>query len=109
MAPNLFGLHQRYDQRDDCAVTDVAADLIRRHETLRGDRSNWHTQWDQLAEYIRPIRMGFTGARTKGERRPTQNVFDGTAGQSAEALAAGLWGMITNAANDWFELVTVDQ
>ncbi len=31
-------------------------------------------------------------------------MFDATAGLAADNLAAGLWGMVTNAANDWFTL-----
>ena len=89
-------------------MSDLAADLVRRHDTLRADRSNWHGYWDEIADYARPLRVGFTGPPAKGAKRPGQDIFDGTAAQSAEALAAGLWGMITNAANDWFELTTTD-
>ena len=88
-------------------MSDLAADLIQRHERLKGARGVWESHWQELGEFIRPLRIGFADCPVPGERRGRE-LFDGTAGQAAEGLAAGLWGMITNAANTWFALDVTD-
>ncbi len=88
-------------------MSDLAADLIRRYDQLKGTRSVWESHWQELGQFIRPLRIGFTRHPVPGESLG-RDLFDGTAGQAAEALAAGLWGMITNAANAWFALDIAD-
>jgi hypothetical protein len=82
---------------------DLARDLIRRQENLAAERGTLDHLWQEIAELMQPMRADFTHLRQPGEKR-SQKIFDGTAGQAAENLAAGLWGLITNAANDWFTL-----
>lgn len=82
---------------------DLARDLIRRQESLAAERGNLDQLWHEIADLVLPLRADFTHLRQPGEKR-AQKIFDGTAGQAAENLAAGLWGLITNAANDWFTL-----
>lgn len=81
----------------------LARDLIRRQESLAAARATLDHLWQEIAELMQPMRADFTHLRQPGEKR-AQKIFDGTAGQAAENLAAGLWGLITNAANDWFTL-----
>lgn len=83
--------------------SNLVRDLIRRQESLASERANLDHLWQEIAELIQPMRADFTHFRQPGEKR-SQKIFDGTAGQAAENLAAGLWGLITNAANDWFTL-----
>ncbi len=95
--------------------------IIQRQEGLAAERSLIESQWQEIAELVRPMRADFTvsrggawnttsrdgawntTARMPGEKR-LQRVFDGTPGTAADNLAAGLWGMITNSANNWFGL-----
>ena len=86
--------------------TDVEF-LKRRYDTLKGERGNWEPHWDELAEFIMPSTMGFTGARTSGEKR-MQRLFDETGIHSNELLAAGLHGLATNPASKWFSLRMLD-
>lgn len=89
-------------------MTDtLAKQLIRRHDSLKADRSNWEHQWQQIAELVRPMQADFTLTRARGERRGLE-VFDGTPGLALDNLASGLWGMITNSANTWFSLAHPD-
>lgn len=81
----------------------LARDLIRRQESLAAEHATLDHLWQEIAELMQPMRADFTHLRQPGEKR-SQKIFDGTAGQAAENLAAGLWGLITNAANDWFTL-----
>lgn len=80
-----------------------ALELVRRQEVLAAERGVWESHWQEIAELLTPFRADFLGSRTPGEKR-TSKVFDGTAGMAAENLAAGLWGLLTNSANTWFQL-----
>ena len=88
-------------------AADLARQLLRRHERLKSERSVWETHWQTLAELVRPLRAEFNTTRTPGETR-ADRIYDGTAPLASENLAAGLWGMVTNAANQWFALKTED-
>ena len=77
--------------------TDVEQ-LKRRYERLKADRGNWESHWEEIAEYIMPASVGFTGLRTAGEKRMTK-VYDSTGIHSNELLAAGLHGLATNPAS----------
>ena len=87
---------------------DLAKDIIRRQERLKAGRGVFESHWQEIAELVHPMRADFLGPRTPGEKR-SQKIFDGTAGLAAQNLAAGLWGMITNSANEWFALRSVEQ
>ncbi len=82
--------------------------LVRRQEVLAAERGVWESHWQEIAELFTPFRADFLGSRTPGEKR-TSKVFDGTAGMAAENLAAGLWGLLTNSANTWFQLRHEDE
>jgi hypothetical protein len=88
-------------------MSDLGQQIIRRHDTLKSARANWETQWQQIAELMRPLRADFTLQRHPGERRGLE-IFDSTPGLAVENLAAGLWGMVTNSANTWFNLAHPD-
>jgi hypothetical protein len=77
--------------------------VIQRHDALKSDRGNWETQWQAIAELVRPMQADFTLTRTPGERRGLE-IFDSTPGLAVENLSAGLWGMLTNSANQWMSL-----
>ncbi len=85
-------------------TADPRADrLIRRQERLKAERSSLESLWQEIGELIKPMRADFTIQRAPGDRRAGR-IFDATPALAAENLAAGLWGMITNSANDWFAL-----
>ena len=84
-------------------MDSIAQDLIRRQEGLASARSTLESHWQEVADLVRPMRADFVLRRQPGEKRQ-QKIFDGVAGLAADNLAAGLWGMITNSANDWFAL-----
>lgn len=77
--------------------------IIQRQECLAAERSLLEAQWQEIAELVRPMRADFNMTRMAGEKRQ-QRIFDSTPGFAADNLAAGLWGMITNSANNWFGL-----
>lgn len=82
--------------------------VIQRHDALKADRGNWETQWQAIAELVRPMQADFTLQRSPGERHGLE-IFDSTPGLAVENLASGLWGMLTNSANSWFSLAHPDE
>jgi hypothetical protein len=84
-----------------------AKEIVRRHDRLKADRAMRETLWQEIAEVFRPLRADFTVKRNDGERRGRQR-FDGTPSIAGDNLASGLWGMVTNSANEWFTLSHVD-
>lgn len=85
-----------------------ARELLQRLSRMRGDRAMHESHWTEVAEIFNPYRDDFRGRRAEGEKR-MQRVYDGTPGQAAENLASGLWGMMTNSANAWFDLRSQDE
>jgi hypothetical protein len=77
--------------------------LVSRFERLRSERSMIETQWQEIAELMRPMSAEFSRTRTLGEKRMDQ-VFDSTPLLALDNLSAGLWGSVTNSSSRWFEL-----
>lgn len=82
---------------------DKATEIIKRQERLAGDRGTWEGHWQEITDLMAPFRNDITATRTPGEKRQ-QKIFDGTALLAVDQLANGLWGMVTNSANEWFTL-----
>lgn len=79
----------------------LAKDLIGRADRLKGKRGTRESEWQDLAELGRPMRAEFTSTVTPGTNR-TSRIYDSTAGMANENLGAGLYGMMSSPANDWF-------
>jgi len=77
--------------------------LKKRRERLASRRALWDIHFQELAEYVYPRRQDFVGVTTSGEKKMSK-IYDSSPIHSAELLAAGLHGMVTNPANDWFSL-----
>jgi len=85
------------------AIKKMTLDRIARYETLREQRKNWESHWQQLADYLAPRKADITKKRTDGDKR-TELIYDGTAIHASELLTASLHGMMTSASSPWFEL-----
>jgi hypothetical protein len=81
----------------------VIDDVLRRSERLAALRSPWESHWQEVADLVLPRRADFTSSRTRGGKR-TEKLFDGSAQQANELLAAALHGTLTNPASRWFTL-----
>ena len=68
-------------------------ELISRWRKLQGEKSKWHSHFDDLARVMLPRRLGFASATSDGERR-NDDVFDGTPMQAARSLANAIGGII---------------
>ena len=85
------------------AKTDLTRDLLSRFDRLEGQRQNWETHWQEVADYMQPRKADVTKTRSKGDKR-MEMIFDSSPIQAVELLAASLHGMLTNPATPWFTL-----
>ena len=86
--------------------TEKAREVVQRHERLAGDRVNWESHWQEIAERVLP-RMSrefqSLGVRTPGEKR-TELMFDSTAALGLERFSSVLDSMITPQSSKWHRL-----
>ncbi len=76
---------------------------IERFQHLKSLRTPWESKWREIAQFVLPTRDDF--GQSTGARRPSDPlVFDATALMASENLAAGIYGLITNPASNWFSL-----
>lgn len=68
-------------------------ELIARWRRLQGEKSQWHSHFDDLCRVMLPRRLGFASTTTEGERR-TDDIFDGTPMQAARSLANAIGGIV---------------
>ena len=80
-----------------------AEQIVKQFGSLKQQRANWESHWQEVGDYIIPRKADITKARTSGDKR-TELVFDGTALHAAELLSASLHGMLTNPSTPWFSL-----
>jgi len=82
--------------------------IVDRWQRLKLDRSVHEGVWQEIAEYLRPLRAEFLAqSRTPGARRD-QKVFDSTPLIAADNFTGGLYSMMTNPVNRWFALKLED-
>ena len=81
--------------------------IVSRFEYLEGQRANWDSHYQELADYMLPRKADIVRKRARGEKR-MELIFDGTALQSVDLLASSLHGMLTSGATPWFHLTLKD-
>ena len=86
----------------------VAQKVIKRYGTLKAQRINWESHWDEVAKYVIPRKDNVYGQATPGEKRANR-LFDSSAIRANDDLASNLHGMLTNPATVWFGLSTGDK
>lgn len=75
--------------------------LMERYSQAKNRRQNWESHWQDCYDYALPQRGGFTGLNVAGSRR-VQNLYDGTAMDAVDQLAASLLGNLTPPWSQWF-------
>lgn len=81
--------------------------LVKRKNKLKAQRGTWESHWQDLTNFVLPNESDFNLKRSKGDKRTTL-VYDSTGIHANEMLAAGLHGMLTNPASNWFSLRVKD-
>lgn len=77
--------------------------LIQRKEILKNKRASFENLWQEVSELVLPRKADFTISHTTGSKR-NRKLFETTAVNASEFLAAGLHGLLTNPAVQWFSL-----
>ncbi|MEO5376007.1 MAG: portal protein [Alphaproteobacteria bacterium] len=87
----------------DTDADEMAEQLLRRYRKARERRTVWESHWQECYEYVLPQRDGFLGRLIPGEKR-TDRLFDGTAPDAVDQLAASLMAQLTPPWSRWFGL-----
>lgn len=85
--------------------SEKAKEIVKKFSRLKGDRSNWESYWESLAQYIIPRKDNVYGSSTVGEDK-TNRLYDGTSIHANELLASALHSMLTNPSSIWFDFAT---
>ena len=85
------------------AKTDLSKSLLARFDKLQGQRENWETHWQEVADFMQPRKADVTKQRARGDKR-MERIFDSSPIQAVELLSASLHGMLTNPSTPWFTL-----
>lgn len=89
-----------YPPAIDGAVKDYAH-LVRRYEQAKDRRGSWEQTWQECYDYALPQRGDFTSIAQEGRIR-TERLYDGTAMDAIDQLAASLLGHLTPPWTQWF-------
>ncbi len=79
------------------------ADIIARHRKARDKRAEWEGMWRECYDYALPSRAGALAPANGGAARP-ERLFDGTAPDAVDQLAASLLSQLTPPWARWFGL-----
>ncbi|PZO79295.1 MAG: phage tail protein, partial [Micavibrio aeruginosavorus] len=75
--------------------------LLRRYDQAKERRSVWEDTWQECYDYSLPQRGNFTASQMPGRIR-TDRLYDGTALDAVDQLAASLLGHLTPPWTQWF-------
>lgn len=83
---------------------DPAAAILARHAAARARRAPWEALWQDCYDYVLPQNALFTRSGGPADRRG-ERLFDGTAADAADQLAASLLAQLTPPWSRWAGLV----
>jgi len=84
------------------------AQIIKKLESLKSDKAQWNTHYQEIADYICPVKNDFVGKRISGEKKGLVLV-DNTGVMCNELLAGALHSMLTSPSEQFFMLTTGDE
>ncbi|MBL6934030.1 MAG: head-tail connector protein [Alphaproteobacteria bacterium] len=77
--------------------------VLKRYRTAKSRRSVWEAHWQECYDFALPQRDGFNRAATAGEKK-SDRIFDGTAADAVDQLAASMLAQLTPPWSRWFGL-----
>ncbi len=81
----------------------VIQGLLRRYAAAKSKRGNWESLWQEAYQYALPQRNSFGGFGNEGQRK-MDDLYDATALDAVEQLAASLLANLTPPWSQWFGL-----
>ncbi|RAU23819.1 phage tail protein [Paramagnetospirillum kuznetsovii] len=88
-------------------ANDDPATLVKRYRKAKERRAVWESHWQECYDYALPLRDGILGQGTPGEKK-ADRLFDGTAPDAVDQLAASLLSELTPPWAQWFGLTASD-
>ncbi|HRI37091.1 MAG TPA: portal protein [Nitrospira sp.] len=82
---------------------DKIKKLFNKIDDMRSNRMTFERPWQDIRELVRPNTTDFTGGPTPGQVRTTR-IYDGTAVDACNELAAGLCAYLVNPSERWFTI-----
>ncbi|MGI9437267.1 MAG: portal protein [Geminicoccaceae bacterium] len=79
--------------------------ILSRYQAAQSRRRPWESLWRDCYAFALPQRGSGFGSRFDPARRHSENLFDGTASDAVEQLAASLLAELTPPWSQWFGLV----
>ena len=77
--------------------------VVKRYRKAKERRHAWEAHWQECYDFALPQRGGFVGPTRPGEKK-TDRLFDGTAADAVDQLAASLLAQLTPPWSRWFGL-----
>ncbi len=96
-------LSARDNSSDQAQMQLHAKMVIDRFSAAQKHREKWKNLWDECYDFALPQRGGFLSTLTPGRSR-TNHLYDATAMDAADQLAASLLGQLTPTWSQWFGL-----
>lgn len=85
-------------------MSEIAQNIVREFEMLRGTRGTWESHWQEVAERVLPRANTFYNIKqAKGEKK-NEKVFDSTAVVANERFASAMESMLTPRNQRWHGL-----
>ena len=87
--------------QDDKNNIDILNTYIEGFHSAKAHRQNWETHWQECYDFALPQRGNITRSFVSGTSR-VQKLYDGTAMDAVDQLAASLLGNLTPPWSNWF-------
>lgn len=81
-----------------------AESLLKRHARALERRAKWEGLWQDCIDYALPNRDGLAGLAQQAQAKTADGLYDGTAADAADQLAASLLAQLTPPWSRWFAL-----
>lgn len=81
--------------------------ILEIHKRLKSDRMPYEREWQDVRELVRPYGKDFMRMRSPSDPMVNQ-IFDSTAPEALEGMAAGLHTFLTNPVERWINFSTLD-
>jgi hypothetical protein len=91
---------------------EIAQEIVQEFERVQGDRGNWESHWQEIADRMLPAHSRLFTSRgtdqTQGDKR-TDKIFDSTAQVALKRFAAILDSLLTPRNQIWHRLMPSDR
>ncbi|UOF78053.1 head to tail connecting protein [Caudoviricetes sp.] len=85
-------------------ITDTVTHILKRYEDAQAKRQPFDADWTSIRDFVRPVTVSFNKTTGQFTSVRPETMYDGTASDALEELAAALHSYMTSSAERWFEL-----